>query len=570
MFSGPGCRRIAPGAARSLPFSCTLVSLVFLLVPDSGRASTLAPGNILVNDPFFLPDRVLEYAADGTLVRQIVVPYPVPGGLGGARGMVVDGSGLLHVYNGPFEPVLSTYDSAANAWEHRSFPGWSSINCFPCSGIDAFERYVFVTDMTTFGGEEKGIVRFDTAGGSAVRFGTDRQYSDLTLGQDGLVYARRADEVDPPPPTVLDVYDPLSLERLRTVTLAERTLTVSVDASGRIYGVQGLVVNRYDVSGNLLDAVPVAGEDALYDIDLAGDGRFVLSGSRGEVILLDSSMGRIGSFRILTASGAYVTFVEPAASPGDRDDDGVPDGDDNCPDGPNPDQADADGDGRGDACDPCPADPLDDLDGDGLCCDGSDACCSSDSAPTVRIDGCDSGVPNAPLPDGCTIADRAAACTADAGNPGRFVSCVALLTEGLRMQGVITGRQQGQVDRCAAASDRPSSAEVASILLDPDPLVLTSCSDTFSLTATALNGLGQPVEGVVLQFVLEAGANGVTGVFAPNPGVSDAGGQVMTTLAIGADCPTQCAARTCDGTVFALTLDGAVRSNPVEIVDNVP
>jgi hypothetical protein len=37
----------------------------------------------------------------------------------------------------------------------------------------------------------------------------------------------------------------------------------------------------------------------------------------------------------------------------DIDGDGVPNGEDNCPDDPNPNQADADGDGRGDICDSC-------------------------------------------------------------------------------------------------------------------------------------------------------------------------------------------------------------------------
>jgi cysteine-rich repeat protein len=38
----------------------------------------------------------------------------------------------------------------------------------------------------------------------------------------------------------------------------------------------------------------------------------------------------------------------------DRDADGIPDLTDNCPDIPNPDQADTDGDGTGDVCDPDP------------------------------------------------------------------------------------------------------------------------------------------------------------------------------------------------------------------------
>lgn len=71
-------------------------------------------------------------------------------------------------------------------------------------------------------------------------------------------------------------------------------------------------------------------------------------------------------------TGAWVVtsefVVAPDGSiispPEDSDGDGVPDGSDNCPDDPNPDQADGDGDGIGDACD-LPSGEEGDLDGDG-------------------------------------------------------------------------------------------------------------------------------------------------------------------------------------------------------------
>ncbi|MCA9537878.1 MAG: terpene cyclase/mutase family protein, partial [Myxococcales bacterium] len=76
------------------------------------------------------------------------------------------------------------------------------------------------------------------------------------------------------------------------------------------------------------------------------------------------------------------------------DQDGICQGDDNCPDAPNPDQADADGDGVGDACDNCPAaanEGQEDNDGDGLgdACDNYDCRVTGAETCNGQDDDCD-------------------------------------------------------------------------------------------------------------------------------------------------------------------------------------
>jgi hypothetical protein len=95
-----------------------------------------------------------------------------------------------------------------------------------------------------------------------------------------------------------------------------------------------------------------------------------------------------------------------------------------------------------------------DGDGDGVV-DVEDECLGSDTAPTVVIDGCDTGVGNAVGADGCTISDDVAACAAGAGSHGRFVSCVARLAAELRFVGTISGRDTGRIVSCAARADIP-------------------------------------------------------------------------------------------------------------------
>jgi len=111
--------------------------------------------------------------------------------------------------------------------------------------------------------------------------------------------------------------------------------------------------------------------------------------------------------------------------------------------------------------DPCTSDSCDpatgcaftfvDADHDGVC-DPLDECANSNLGLTVTVAGCETGVSNTSFPNGCTLQDRVNRCGVGVGH-GEFVSCVAGLMNELNAQGVLTGRQKGRIQRCAARSN---------------------------------------------------------------------------------------------------------------------
>jgi hypothetical protein len=81
--------------------------------------------------------------------------------------------------------------------------------------------------------------------------------------------------------------------------------------------------------------------------------------------------------------------------------------------------------------------------------------------PTVIIEECDSGVDNTLFEDdedfgnGCTIADLIVEIAAEANNHDQFVRGVSDLLNDLKDKSVISGRDQGAIQRCAAKSSLP-------------------------------------------------------------------------------------------------------------------
>jgi hypothetical protein len=74
---------------------------------------------------------------------------------------------------------------------------------------------------------------------------------------------------------------------------------------------------------------------------------------------------------------------------------------------------------------------------------------------SIVIGNCDTGVADRVLGDNSTISDRIAECAESARNHGKFVSCVAHLTNDLKTTGIINGKEKGKIQSCAAQADIP-------------------------------------------------------------------------------------------------------------------
>jgi hypothetical protein len=95
-----------------------------------------------------------------------------------------------------------------------------------------------------------------------------------------------------------------------------------------------------------------------------------------------------------------------------------------------------------------------DADEDGVP-DNVDSCPTSNVSPIVVVDACNTGVANTLFPSGCTISDHIAECADGVRNHGAFVSCISHLNNDLKAAGVISDRQQGAIQSCAAHARIP-------------------------------------------------------------------------------------------------------------------
>jgi hypothetical protein len=273
---------------------------------------TLLAGNLLITSevPGTLAYNLKEYTQQGALVSSQPIPQ-APGSTEyeDARGLSVDPSGNVNIYDGTFTPSLATLSAATQTWSFQTFDGWSTVANISYGEVAAYKNFVFASDMFTYnGGEPNGIVRFDSSGGTPVRFAQGNDFIQVTLGQDGVLYGLQG--------TTVKTYDPDTLAAGRTFTLQggpdSDIRSIAVDASGQILAATwGGYLAEYDASGQFIPNHSIrlpgqfGGGENLINVALDTDGQVAVGGRFGEIYLTDESLANVQTIQ----TNQWVTFV---------------------------------------------------------------------------------------------------------------------------------------------------------------------------------------------------------------------------------------------------------------------
>lgn len=278
---------------------CTLFLVLILSFPFAPGGASAAPfeeGNIVVSTQGFLH----EYTPGGELLQSIPIPYPGGPPAEGARDATVIHPGLVSVYNGTFDPFLSTCDTETETWSHRTHPGWSTANNLSYGGIAAAGHFVFVTDQSTYGNggtdQARGVVRFDMESAAAVRFAENIDPIDLNMGLDGLLYCLYPG--GSPEGRYVDVYDPETMAFVRTIDFSAifghtGHRSVAVNAAGEIFVADwDGDLTKLDGAGNVLleaNLCTISTGCNLVDVDVSTEGLVVVGERFGGVTVTDEA-----------------------------------------------------------------------------------------------------------------------------------------------------------------------------------------------------------------------------------------------------------------------------------------
>lgn len=274
---------------------------------------------------------VTEYTAAGQPIRTITFPANTSqSGTEYLRGIAATDAGTLVGFNGTFSPELTTYDPHMPAFSSQTAPGWEIPNNGTYGSIGVYQGYSFViNDGPNLSSYQTAIIRFNPDGTSqqfAVNTNSNG-YVNLATSPDGSLYVLYVSTIQGQAPSwAADVYDPVSLQKLRTVNLRVSSGTdlrsLAVDAQGSIYAINLYnYVYHFDASGNLLQSASHGQGGFTDDIKIdPSSGRILISieGTiTGEILQADPALS---SFQIIAQPTVYqafdyfLTFTNPAVT----------------------------------------------------------------------------------------------------------------------------------------------------------------------------------------------------------------------------------------------------------------
>ena len=293
--------------------------MIMLLSSTCSYAAVFTPGNLVVSTN----NNYVEFTVENQKVQSFSSVYP--GGYPAteySRDIAIDTAGNMHVYNGTFNPYLSTYNSSTGDWSHSGYQEFSTVNNGSYGGIDLLGDKVFLTDMSTAGSSPQGVVAVE--GANPVRFAEHSEPIDLTLGLDGFLYTLSPG--GSPGGRTVEKYDPATNAFLASIDLTgtfgwTEHRTIAVDWNGDMFIADwDGEVHHLSQSGVLISTInPVcdwSGTDIpceFIDIDISEAGSIGLGTRFGEVFVTDTGFSNITTFDV-GSDNIFVEFV-PLAVP---------------------------------------------------------------------------------------------------------------------------------------------------------------------------------------------------------------------------------------------------------------